>query len=236
MQNYRFVIWAALGLLGCWGRWAAADTLPSDVRSNHWAAPAVQEVLSNKVLATEKDHNFHGEAKVTHVQAVIALANLAHALESGTWKAAHSKAVPARVGAITAQSGWKSQPVSRYTLAAVLARMGDYVANGLPRPKPGSKDLGKSVVLPPPVKVTLPATHPAYAALTYLAANRMIWPGSPLLKADDKPVLGGEISVALSQMVAGLNDRMTELGQDEEGDTPDVNSPKKPAPRPAGPK
>jgi hypothetical protein len=52
----------------------------------------------------------------------------------------------------------------------------------------------------------------------------MIWPGSPLLKADSQPVKGEELSRGISEMAAGLNNRLTELGLDAEGNTPDASS------------
>jgi hypothetical protein len=203
------------------GSVASAQTLPSDVRSRHWAAPYVQQALKNGVLAPNEDHNFHGEAKVTRTQAVIALAKLARALESGQWQARPSVALPDKVTRTLEQGDWKQKPVTRYVLAAILARFGDYIKNGLPRPKPGSKDLGKSEALPPRATVTLARTHPAYESLSYLAGNRMLWPNSPLLKPDDKPVPGRDLSTALAQLAVGLSDRMTELGLEPDGSTPD---------------
>src|SRR5947207_1419049 len=108
---------------------ASAQALPSDVGSNHWAASAVQTVLKNSVMSISSDKAFHGEAKVTHKEAVVALAKLAD--------------------------------------------------------------------------------------------NHMIWPGSPLLTADDKPVQGEEMSRGLMEMITGLNNKFTELGHDEKGNTID---------------
>ncbi len=198
-----------------------AAGLPSDVRSNHWAAHAVEETLANGVMSTQSDGQFHGEAKVTRGQTVIALAKLAHAVEDGKWHAAKSHSVPDSIVPFLEKGDWRQRPVTRYMLASLLARFGDYVNNGVTRAPAGSKETGKSEALPDKVAVKLAAGHPAYAALTYLAAERMIWPGSPLLQADSQPVKGAELSRALAEMVSGLNDRLTELGHDAEGNTLD---------------
>jgi len=56
----------ALGLcLASLGMNVSAGTLPSDVRSKHWAAYAVAETLDNGVLSAQPDGQFHGEANVT---------------------------------------------------------------------------------------------------------------------------------------------------------------------------
>ncbi len=171
--------------------------------------------------------SFHGEAKVTRTQAVIALARLAQSLETGKWKAATSAPISSGTAQPKANApGWRKQMVTRYMLASVLARFGDYVANGLHRPGPNDKALGQSEALPDKVTVTVPASNPAYASLVYLAKNRMIGTDSPLLKPDDKLLRGGELSRALAQMVAGLNDRLTDIGHDSEGNTIDINSAK----------
>ncbi|HZO89422.1 MAG TPA: hypothetical protein VFB38_13915 [Chthonomonadaceae bacterium] len=198
---------------------------PVDVPPNHWARQAVLQVLQDGVMALPDGRAFHGEAKVTHTQAVIALAKLAQALEAGTWRAVSSRPVPDRLMAGSHATSWQQQPVTRYVLAETLARLGNYIANGLPRPGKDSKDLGQSVVLPGGAAIGVPRTHPAYASLAYLTHNRMIWPHSPLLKPDNKPILGAELSTALAQMTAGLTDRLTSLGHDANGDTIDINSP-----------
>ena len=207
---------------------ASAQDLPSDVRSSHWAAPAVQLVLKNSVMSLGSDKAFHGEAKVTHKEAVLAVAKLAHALENNTWKSGKSAPVPDKVIPVLEKGDWKTQPLTRFALASVLARFGDYASAGLSRPKPGAKDLGMSSALPDKPEITVPKANAAYDALTYLASNNMIWPESPLLKADDKPVQGAEMSRALKEMITGLNNKMTELGHDEHGGTIDQSSHPKP--------
>lgn len=206
---------------------AAADTLPSDVRPNHWAAKAVPQALENGILSLQSDKQFHGDAKVTRAQTAIAIAKLARTLENNTWKKQSSVAIPDRVDAIMDQTTWKKQLVSRYVLAYTLTRMGNYVANGLPRPKPGVSDLGKSVAIEP-VTISVPRSNPAYESLAYLAKNRMIRPNSPLLKADDSPIQGEEISRALTDMTVGLNDRLTSMNHDANGETPDATFHTKP--------
>ncbi|HLK55006.1 MAG TPA: S-layer homology domain-containing protein [Chthonomonadaceae bacterium] len=207
---------------------ASAQGLPSDVRSNHWAVPAVQAVLKNNVMSVSSDKGFHGEAKVTHQEAVLALAKLARALENNTWQRNHSAPVPDKVAQTLSKDDWKTQPLTRFALASILARFGDYAAAGLSRPGPGAKELGKSIALPGKATITAPHTNPAYASLTYLAENHMIWPKSPLLTADDKPVQGEEMSQALMEMITGLNNKFTELGHDENGSTIDNSFHNKP--------
>ncbi len=199
---------------------AHTQTLPPDVRAGHWAAAQVQSVLRNGVLTAEADKAFHGDATVTHVQAILALAKLAHALEGGTWQA--SKSIPissAKTGIAPKAGTWESKDVSRYVFASVLTRMGDFVTAVLVRPKADEKDLGKSIAIPDAVHLSVPKTSPAYDSLAFLAKGRMVTPGSPLLAADDKPLKSAEMSRALHDLVTGLNDRLTDLGHDEDGGT-----------------
>jgi hypothetical protein len=209
-----------------------AGQLPSDVRSNHWAAGAVEQVLSSGVMKLEDDHQFHGEAHVTHIQAVIALAALAKKLETSNWKLGEIKPVPDKVEKTLTQAAWQAKPVTRYELASALARFGNYFAKAVTRPKPDAKDLGKSVILAANVKVPVQAGSPAYASYQYLAAGRMISPTSPLLRADNLPLKAAELSRGIAEAAAGVNDKLTEMGHDETGSTPDKSfHPKKPAPR-----
>jgi hypothetical protein len=206
---------------------AHSDTLPPDVRPDHWAAKAIPQALQNGLLSLQEDKKFHGDAKVTRNQTAIALARLAHELEDNSWKKLSSTPVSDKAFIAQEETDWKKQLVSRYVLAFALTRFGNYVMNGLPRPKPGVKDLGKSDILET-VKITLPRTHPAYEALTYLAKNRMIQPDSPLLKSGDTPIQGAELSHALAEMTVGLNDRLTSLNHDANGETPDASFHQKP--------
>lgn len=220
MRIRRFVL--ALGALA-FSLPAFGDSLPSDVKSDHWAASAVQQVVKNNVMSL-MDGKFRGDGIVTHSQAAIALAKLARALEGGSWMASSSRPVSEKVVKTLAQGTWEQRPVTRYALASALARMGNYVANGVPRPATSSTDLGKSSILPSPPTITTPRTDPAYESLTYLANKKMLWPGSPLLKTGSAPIKGAEISRAIKEMTVGLVNRLTELGHDEDGGTIDVNS------------
>lgn len=205
---------------------AGAQKKPADIRPNHPATQAVRQVLDQGVMGFTEGANFRGEAKVTRAQAVAAVAKLARALENGQWKAQRSVALPAKVQEMQVVDS--TQPVTRYTMAMVLSRFGNYLKNALNRPKAGAKDLAKSRVLPTPPRITVPASHPAYASLTYLAGKRMIQPGSPLLKADNQPVQSAELSRALAEMATGLTNQWSELGQEEDGSTPDRSFRKNP--------
>ena len=202
--------------------------LPPDVRPGYWAASYVQEALDNGVMSVSDDKQFHGEAKVTRAQAIVAIAKLAQALEKGKWQTQPSRPVGGEVLKPLEHADWRTQKVTRYELAKTLASMGDYVANGLPRPAPDAKNLGKSMALPPKATLKITKTNPAYSSLVYLADANMIAADSPLLLADSKPLLGSELSRALAQMVIGLANRFTDLGLDEQGNTPDKSFHAKP--------
>src|SRR5437660_1432513 len=86
------------------------NTLPSDIRPGHWAAKPVKQALVNGVLTVQSDGKFHGDARVTHTQAVIALARLGHLLEQGQWKEADaSQPVPDSVVSVFDRTDWKHQ-------------------------------------------------------------------------------------------------------------------------------
>lgn len=206
---------------------AGAQELPRDVRANHWAASAVQNALSNGLLSLGSDKLFHGEAKVTHTQTVIALARLGHALEEHSWKSHPSQALTDKVMAPLLKGDWRKLPVTRYTFAYVVTRYADYLSNGLP-PADTAADKGKSAALPPAASVSIADSHPAHAALVYLTSARMLWAKSALLKPDDQPLKGSELSQALSQLAAGVTDRQTSLGFDANGSTPDASFHKEP--------
>jgi hypothetical protein len=211
--------------------------LPSDVRADHWAAGAVEQILKSGVMSVQDDHQFHGEAHVTHIQAVIALAAIAKKLEAGTWQVGVSKPVPEKVEKTLTQTAWQTKPVTRYELASALVRFGNYFTKAVARPKPDAKDLGKSEILAANVKVPVSPGSPAYAAFKFLSDGKMITPTSPLLKADNLPIKAGELSRGIAEAAVGVNDKLTEMGHDENGNTPDKSfHPKKPAPRhqPAG--
>jgi hypothetical protein len=208
---------------------SATCQLPSDVRSNHWAASAVQQILKSGVLSVLEDHQFHGEAHVTHLQAVVALAAVSKKLLAGTWTPGESTPVPGKVAKTLANNAWESKPVTRYELASVLVRFGNYFTKAVPRPKPNAKDLGASEILPSNVKTPVQPGNPAYDAYKFLSDGRMITPKSPLLKADSQFLKAGELSRGVADAAAGISDKLTELGHDESGNTPDKSfHPKKP--------
>lgn len=207
-------------------RLCSAQT-PHDVRGSHWAARAVEQVLSSGVMHLEADHEFHGEAHVTRRDAVIALATLTKQLETGTWKSTTSKPIPDKVSKTLSQGAWETRQVTRFELASVLSRFANYYARAVPRPKPGAKDLAKSRAVPTGVVVPGPVSNPAYASLKYLTEGHMIQPTSPLLKADTVFLKGVELSQGIAEAAAGLTDRLTELGLDADGSTPDASFHKK---------
>ena len=208
---------------------ARAAQTPSDVRPGHWAASSVTRVLQAGILRTQADGLFHGDSKMSRMDAAAALAKLGRMLVDGSWKAPDKpRAVPDTVTSVWDKTNWKTEPVRRYAFAAVLTRFGDYLAKGILRPAPNAV-VGKSEVLPT-VTVRLSPQAPGYESLTYLARNRMIKPGSTLLKADATALTGAELSHALADLAAGVNDRLTDLGKDANGNTKgDVAQ--KPAPR-----
>ena len=197
--------------------------LPSDVRSSHWAAGAVKQVLANHVMPLGADKQFHGEAHATRQEAVMAIAALAKQLESGTWHKEPVQAVPEKVSKVLNGADWKTRTVTRYEMASVLARLGNYYAEAVPRPALGAKNLGKSAILASKISIGVPTTSPAYPALRYLADSRMIAPGADLLTADATLVKALAFSTGVAQMAAGLVDKMTELGQESDGSTPDAS-------------
>lgn len=219
----RFLLCCVLGL----GISGAASALPPDVRPGHWAAAAVDQALANGVMSLDSDHRFHGEARVTREQAVIALAKLAQTVEANRWQDPKSVPIPATVVSALKQGDWKQRPVTRYILASVLTRYGSYVSHGVNRAPTGSPDTGKSELVPPAPKIKISKNHAAYASLAYLAEHREIWPGSPLLSPSNQPVKGMELSRAVKELVIGLNNRLTALGLDASGSTPDASFHKK---------
>lgn len=223
LHPFAAACWTVLALPAA----ASAAGLPRDVPPGHWAATSVQEVLDNHVMSLAGPAAFHGEQTVTRRQAVIAMANLARDLQKGTWHAAPSVSVIGGDALAKLGTAWRSQPLNRYALATILARMGDYFTNGVPRPAADAKDLGKSAIIPPAPKITAAPSNPAYSSLVFLASNRFVWPKSPLLAADNRPVTGGEMSRGLTEMVISLNNQLTPLGHDEQGGTIDVNSHRK---------
>ena len=207
-------------------RLAAAEP-PRDVPRSHWAARAVAEVAQNGVLTLDQKGAFHGDVKVTRTQMAIGLARLAKKLEAGTWQASKSAALPLpaqKTKRARARRDLSGVFLTRFEFASVLARAGDYAANGIRRAAPNSADAGKSVVLPAVSNSKLSQKSPAYDAVSYLASRRMLSADSPLLAPSDTPVTAAQLRIALSQMLIGLNDRLTDLGRDKDGGTIDRSS------------
>lgn len=224
MQHRNFKPLPTPLVLGCiaLATTASAQSLPPDVRTGHWAAAPVQSVLRNNILNLQPDKAFHGDAKITHTQAVIALARLGRTLEAHTWQSSPSIPIAFTKTHASPKSGpWETQGISRYVFAAAVARLGDYADNGIVRAKPDEKETGKSTVIQAPAAVKISKTNPAYEALTYLASHRMITPGSKLLTPDDKPLTAAEMTRALKDLMIGLNDRVTDIGHDADGNTHD---------------
>jgi len=195
--------------------------LPSDVRTNHWAAPAVEQAIREGIVPLQPDHQFHGEAHVTHVDAVVAVAALAKRLETNTWKLQPAHPVPDKVAKTIDQGAWKTRDLTRFELASALVRLGNYFAGAVSHPTKSAKHLGESVLLPQGVKPGIGPGHPAYQAVAYLTAGRMIAGNSPFLKPDTSFVKSAELSDLLASMAIGVNDKITELGEEEGGGTPD---------------
>lgn len=204
----------------------AAAQLPSDVRAGHWAASAVTRALKAGLLHVQSDGQFHGDAKVTRLEAILALASLGHVLEGGAWKTGgHSRPVPDSVAAVLDKTDWKTSPVRRYAFTFILVRFADYVANAVPRPVAGA-NVGKSEALPD-VTISTPQSSPAYNALTYLARSHMIKPDSVLLKPDGTALTGRDLSHALAELAAGVNDRLTDIGKSGAGTPAGATTPKR---------
>ena len=93
------------------------------------------------------------------------------------------------------------------------------------RPKPNTKDVGTSTILP--TNVRIPAalaakpTSAEYVALKYLTDYKMIGANSALLRADTQIAVALELSQGITDAVTGIVNRLTVLGKDASGDTPD---------------
>ena len=119
------------------------------------------------------------------------------------------------------QGAWKTKDLTRYELASTLVRLGNYFVGAVSHPASGAKHLGESILLPQGVKPGIVPGHPAYQAVAYLTAGRMIASNSRFLKPDTSFVKSAELSDLLASMAIGVNDKITELGLDEVGSTPD---------------
>ncbi|HEV2474599.1 MAG TPA: S-layer homology domain-containing protein [Chthonomonadales bacterium] len=196
---------------------------PADVRAGHWAAPYVQEVLDNKVMALPDGRNFRGEAPVSRIQALDSFVKLARLLEAGRWRGGQPVTVsPKQLRTVATAKQLQGSRVTRYSLAAVLARMADYFSRGNMRPPAGSTDLGKSVAIPPAAAIKLSKQNPRYQQVRYLVSRREAWGDSPFLQPDTRPINGSELGLAMDELIIGLNDRLTQLGHDANGSTIDT--------------
>ena len=187
----------------------AQRPLPKDVPADHWAAQSVRTMLDTGIMSAPGDV-FAGNRKVTRNELVLILARFARVLEEGKWPAGRAPILPDKAPA----AGWKTQQVSRYVAAAVVARMGAYAVAGLPA-KPAAKPQDSEAIPPAP---KYDAAHVAASVkpdLKYLVDHRLIWPGSPLLKPGPQLVTGQQLADAIAQVITGVNGRMTEEPPEE---------------------
>ena len=196
----------------------------SDVPATHWARAAVLEVVSRGVM-NAPGGKFHGGDKVNRRELAITLAAFARSLEKGHWPKTPVRPVKKLQGAASL-----SESVTRYQLAAVLSRAARYVGQGIP--KATGKTFGESEALPPKAKVSVPRSDPAFEAVTYLAQNRMAFGNSVALQPGPQPVTGAELADALSIMIVGLDDRLTDEPQNREDLGPPPSERRQGAPPP----
>lgn len=195
---------AALAAMPLLCSFAFAQPLPSDVPNNHWAASAVRQVIASGVM-TAPNGRFSGQRAVTRNELISVLVRASRALEKRSWPSTRTE--PVREGKRPA--GWRSARVTRYHLAATLARVMPLALAGLPQ-KPASQPFDSEAIPKRPSLKSVPRNSPAYRELEYLASRRMVWENSPLLKPGTQPVTGEQLSIALAQMIAGLNGRVTD--------------------------
>jgi hypothetical protein len=208
---------------------AACAEAPKDVPAGHWARKDVEAALQRGVM-TAPGGKFNGAARVTRTDLIQTMARFGQSLEKSAWSRATG-----RQARIKDRPAVSSQSVTRYELAAVVARMGRYAAAGIP--KAGSKRYGESVALPKPATVTkVPASDPAYASVQYLAKNRMIWPESVLSKPGNEPVTAKDVADAVAAVISAVIDLHTDEPQNrEEIPPPPGHNHGKPAPAGARP-
>jgi hypothetical protein len=208
----RAALTAAPALLLCTmgvGPVRAAQTV-SDVPASHWARPAVLETVKRGILAAPGG-KFRGDAKITRTELANALAAFGKSLEKGAWRGTNPKPLKDPGDGAFAEG----QPVTRYEVAAVLLRSGQYAQKGLP--KPGPKRFGESEAFPPtPSIAAVPKGHAARAALEYLHKNRMLAPKSPLVSPSSKAVTADELAQAVAMVIVGLTDQFTDEPQNRE--------------------
>jgi hypothetical protein len=201
----RILFLGALAFLNTAGR-AFAQT-PADVPSGHWARAAVRDVLATGVMTAENG-KFRGNSKVSRRELAITIARLAQSLEKGDWANKPAAAIKAD------SAVKKEEAVTRYVMASVINKVARIAAPGLP--KPTGKAYQVSVAFQKIPDIAVPKTDPAYDSLVYLSKNRMLLPKSVILKSGPEPVTAKDLSQALTIMIAGLNDRLTDEPQNRD--------------------
>ncbi len=164
-----------------------------------------------------KNGKFDGSAKVSRRELAIALAAFGNALEAGKWPKSSPKALSTQLAGKS--SG--PQEINRYQLAAVLDRVGKLFMEK--RPNPGTKRFGNSTALIPPIDLkSVAASDPALPALTYLSKHHMIFGKCILATPGNQPITAEQLADAVSMVVAGAVDRLT--------DEPEMREPLAPRP------
>lgn len=184
--------------------------LPRDVPANHWAATAVRTVLDTGVMSAPNGV-FAGERRITRAELVAVLARFARLLEARKWPSESPKALPEKQSKTT----WKTRQVTRYEVAAVIARLGAFAMAGLPSQP--SKTPYDSEAIPPVPRYDRSKVLPAARSdLQYLTSRRLLWPRSPLLEAGRQPVTGQQLADAVAQVISGVVSRMTDEPEERE--------------------
>lgn len=179
----------------------AACTLPaagqSDVPSTGWAAHAVKRVVAAGVLPATGG-KFRGSQPLTRAELAVALHRLAVRLKTTAWPLDAVAAKPSPVLGTP-----KGGSTTRYEAAYVIDRVAACTEATLVRPLAAPRQ--KSTALPPAIPLSkIPATAPSRDSLRYLAAHRMVWLTSPLLKPGNGPVTGTELADAVAEMISGF--------------------------------
>lgn len=178
----------------------------TDVPANHWASGSVQELVRAGVMEAPNG-KFRGNEHITRREAVRALARYVRMVDKGK----QLGIAPVALKAASPAQMKPDQPVSRYEFAYALARMAAFLQKGLPRPS--GKIFGESEAIPPASATQTPKNEPAHADAAFLAKARMLWPKSPLLRADGTKLTGNDLAQILGQLVVGLIDRYTDEPQ-----------------------
>lgn len=184
--------------------------LPRDVSEKHWAAASVRVVLQTGVMSAPNGR-FEGDRKVTRAELVPILARFARRLEKRQWPTTAAK--PLEEVRTTGQ--WRDRPVTRFEVAAVLDRTGAFAMAGLPAKPAANPTISEAI--PPKARVgAVKMSEAARKDLQYLVDRRMIWPGSPLLSGGPEHVTGKQLADAIWQVIAGVNDILTDEPQNRE--------------------